>query len=94
MVSALERLHCILIILNEKLLFLFMFVRIYSNIVSFRAVNRIRSSPMEVSLEGRGLILNNKLWHGGLFEGGLNRGEDGKSRIYGKNHLSACYCQF
>ena len=33
--------------------------------------------------KGRGLIVNNELWHEGLFKGGLNRGEGAKSRIYG-----------
>ena len=36
---------------------------------------------------GRGLIVDNELWHGGLFEaeGWLNLGEGAKLRTYGMN---------
>ena len=67
----------ILIVLNEKVLFLFRFVEIYSNIVSFQPLNRIRLGPMGAYSR----------W-GSLIEGmGLNRGEGAKSRTYGNLFL-------
>ena len=56
--------------MNNCSMFVF---QIYSDIVLLQHLNRIR----------RGLIVKNELRHGGLFKGGLNRGEWDKSRTYG-----------
>ena len=68
------------ITLNEKLLLLFSYVGIYSNIVSFQPLNRIRLSPMGAYSGERAYCkLSALTWGlfraGGLIKGrGLNRG--------------------
>ena len=62
------------ITLNKKLLFLFIFLGLYSNIVSFQPLDRIRLSPMGAYSRRGGLLQLMSFDMGAYSRGGLIRG--------------------
>ena len=69
------------IILDGIMLFYHTLLGTYSNNASFKPFLWLSLSPRGVYSRGGGYC-KNELWHGGLFQVGLNRGEGAKMRTY------------